>query len=452
MRSLIVVVLFASCGSGRYAGDARRITDAALVDDGAYRRLTHLCDRIGSRLSGSASLERAVAWAQAELTADGQEAVRAEPVKVPRWVRGPASARMVAPLDVAMPVMALGGSSSTPPGGLRREVVVVSSLAELEQRKAEVRGRIVLFNRPMTGSSGYGDAATVRWEGPPAAALLGADAALVRSATSRSLRSPHTGNSGFKKDTPTIPAVAITTEDAERIIRFVSAGERVEIELNVEAHLEADADSANVIAELRGRERPEEIVLIGAHLDSWDVGQGAHDDGTGVVTVMQTLKLLRDLGLRPRRTIRVVLFTNEENGLAGAKAYAADHAAELPHHVAAIEMDLGAFEPRGFSLELAEGASPDAMLARLEEIAPLLTRAGATRMEAGNAGSDVGKLIEAGVPAMHLDGDATLYFDYHHTEADTLDKVSIHHLRANLAALAVMAYVLAEMPERLDGR
>jgi Zn-dependent M28 family amino/carboxypeptidase len=272
---------------------------------------------------------------------------------------------------------------------------------------------------------------------------------LVRSITTHSLDTPHTGSMGYDKDAPKIPAASITVEDAELVDRLASKG-AVQIRLRLESQMLPDAPSANVIGELRGHERPDEIVVIGAHLDSWDVGQGAHDDGAGVVAMMQALATLKRLNLTPRRTIRVVLFTHEENGLRGAKAYAKDHEAELANHVAALEADMGGFAPTGFGISHQD---PDAAARgrdRLADIAMLLHSLGATKVNLGGGGADISPMKSAGVPQISLDVDNRTYFDYHHTTADTLDKVKPQDLADMAAAAAVFAYVVADLPERLD--
>jgi carboxypeptidase Q len=434
--------------------------EPAAVEEG-YARLAHLTDRIGHRLSGSKALDQAIAWAAQVMGEDGH-AVRLQKVMVPHWVRGAESARLVAPVERELAILGLGGTVATPRGGLTAPVVVVTSWEDLEAKQEQVRGKIVLYDVPMPAwseehGSGYGQVVAYRWAGPARAAALGAVGVLVRSVTARSLRTPHTGSMNAEA-TPRIPAAAVSVEDAELIHRLARAGETVRVKLVLSARTLPDAPSANVIGELPGRELPHEVVVIGAHIDSWDVGQGAHDDGAGCVAVMQALTVLRRLGLAPRRTIRVVLYTNEENGLRGARAYAEAHQAELADHVMALEMDGGAFAPRGFTVDAgrrgAEAAADDprrdAMLARVAEVASLLAPIDATRAVPGHAGADIDPLARAGVPALGLWTDGRSYFDYHHTEADTLDKVDPAALADDVAAIAVMAYVVADMPGRLD--
>ena len=333
-----------------------------------------------------------------------------------------------------------------PPEGVTAEVAVVSTFEELAALGAGARGKIVLFDHAMRAGeppgASYGHALPFRREGASRAAKLGAVAVLVRSLTARSLGAPHTGAMKYADDgSPRIPAAALSVEDAELVARLARLGPvRIHLALGAETH--PNAPSANVIAELRGRERPDEVVVISAHLDSWDVGQGAQDDGAGCAIVMESLATLRRLGLRPRRTIRVVLYTNEENGGAGANGYAAAHAAELPRHVAAFEVDSGAGAPRGFSTDGPQPWAGDA-----KKLANLLAPIGATAIIPSFPGEDIMKLKPAGVPLLGLSVDNQHYFDVHHSVADTLDKIDPANLRRDVAALATMAFVVADRPE-----
>jgi Zn-dependent M28 family amino/carboxypeptidase len=419
--------------------------------NGAHDKLAFLTDRIGHRIAGSKQLEQAVSWAEKTMTAEGHEAVRAEKAMVGYWERGAFSLEIVTPASQKLSGTALGLSPGTSKNGVTAEVVVVDSFAALEALgPAKIKGKIVLFNHVMPpfsteAGSGYGEASNYRVNGPAAAAKLGALAALTRSATARSLRSPHTGMTKFEDGQPRIPAAAVTTEDADLLARLAAQGP-VSLKLVLGATDHGKVASANVVGELRGREKPGEIVLLGAHLDSWDVGQGAQDDGAGCVIMMEALSILRRDGLRPRRTIRVVLFTNEEHGLDGARAYAKDHADELSSHVAAIESDGGSFEPVGLTYE---GKREDPVYARLADLVMLLAPLGATTVRTGHSGSDLAPLGPAGVPRISHTTNGATYFDIHHTEADTLDKVDPKLLQDNAAMMAVVAYVLAEMPDRL---
>ena len=424
-----------------YQAAAARIIGAALVSDKAYARLSYLTDNIGNRLSGSKSLERAIEWAISEMKKDGLENVRAEKVMVPHWVRGEESLQLTSPSTLKLPMLGLGNSVGTPPEGITAEAVVVRNFEELDALGDRARGKIVVYNAPFTN---YGETVRYRVSGPSRAAQYGAVAALVRSITPRSLQTPHTGGTNYDETQPKIPAAAITIEAAELLQRMQSRGDHAVLQLKMEAKFLPDAESANVIAEIKGTERPEEVVLIGGHFDSWDVGQGAHDDGGGCIVSWETVRLLKELGLRPRRTIRAVLYTNEENGLRGGNGYRDAHRAELTKHVLAIESDSGIYQPEGFGL--AETASLQAR-SNMQEITKLLAGIRATRIGATGGGADIGPIMREGVIGAHLDVEGSRYFDIHHTQADTLDKIDPRDLALCVATLAVMAYTVADMPQ-----
>jgi hypothetical protein len=434
---------------GRYRPAANQIIDAALADDGAWKKLAHLCDRIGARPSGSAALKQAAVWAKSALEADGQENVHLEEVKVPHWERGAEKATLLHPVARNLSLIGLGGTVPTPRNGITAEVVVAPTFEALEALGDKVKGKIVLFSFrlepvPPGKFPDYGTGVAFRGNGPSRAAKLGAAAVLIRSLATRSLRTPHTGALRYDPKLPKIPAAALATEDADLLVRLAEAGDKVTVHLELASRVLPEATDANVLAELRGRERPEEIVLVGAHLDSWDVGQGAHDDGAGVAMAMQALAVLRKLHLVPRRTIRLVLFTNEEVAGRGAEGYAARHREEVSRHVAALETDTGGGRPVGLSVP---AGKPGVEV--LRQIVALSARVGADRAgDAGHAGADL-RLLE-GVPLLSYDVEASGYWDFHHSQADTLDKVDPTDLRKNVAALAVAAYVLADMPGRLD--
>ncbi|MDQ1592204.1 MAG: hypothetical protein QOG71_2831 [Pyrinomonadaceae bacterium] len=427
-----------------YRERAARIIGAALTSDRAYRRLAHLTDSIGHRLSGSTSLERAIEWALAEMKSDGLDNVRAERVLVPHWVRGAESLELTSPVARELSMLGLGNSVGTPPEGVAAEAVVVRSFDELDALGERVRGKIVVYNVPFTN---YGATVQYRGAGASRAARYGAVAAIVRSVTPTSLQTPHTGAMNYAADQPKIPTAAITIEGAELLQRMYERGERPALRLKMEAKFLPDAESANVVAEIKGSERPDEVVLISGHFDSWDVGQGAHDDGGGCIIAWEAVRLLKELGLRPRRTVRAVLYTNEENGLRGGNAYRDAHRAELAKHVLAIESDSGTYRPEGFGL--AANAAPQ-VRADLQEIAKLLQGIRAGRIAANGGGADIGPITREGVPGASLDVDGTHYFDIHHTRADTLDKIDPQDLALCVAAMAVMAYTVADMPHALN--
>lgn len=430
----------------KYRTAAGRIIGSALTNRRAYDRLAYLTDHIGHRLSGSQSLERAIVWALAEMKRDGLDNVRGEKVMVPHWVRGQESLEMIAPVTVKLDLLGLGNSIGTPPEGITADAVVVRSFDELDAMAERVRGKIVVYNAPFTN---YGENVRYRLSGASRAAKHGALAALVRSVTTVSLQTPHTGAMAYEENVPKIPTAAITIEGAELLQRMHDRGDNPRLRLKMEAKFLPDVESANVVAELRGTEKPEEIVLVSGHLDSWDVGQGAHDDGGGCIVAWEAVRLLKELGLRPRRTIRVVLYTNEENGLRGGTSYRDQHRSELSKHILAIESDSGIYRPLGLGLV---ASAPAQARADLIEIAKLLSGIGADRIAPNGGGADIGPIMREGVIGAGLDVDSSRYFDIHHTHADTLDKISRRDLDLCVATMAVLAYVVADMPNKLGTR
>lgn len=426
-----------------YRAAAARIIGAALTSDRAYSRLAYLTDHIGNRLSGSKNLERAIEWAITEMKRDGLDNVRGEKVMVPHWVRGEESLEVLTPVPRKLQLLGLGNSIATPPEGISAEAVVVRNFAELDRLGDHVRGKIVVYNVPFTN---YGATVAYRVQGASRAARYGAVAALVRSITPVSLQTPHTGAMNYDPNQPKIPVAAVTIEVAEFLQRLNDRGDRPTLRLKMEAKFLPDAESANVIAELKGTEKPDEVVLIGGHFDSWDVGQGAHDDGGGCIVAWEAARLLKELGLRPRRTIRVVLYTNEENGLRGGNAYRDAHRAEISKHVLAIESDSGVYRPEGFGLA---ATAPLQVRANMLEIAKLLSGIGADQIAPSGGGADIGPITREGVVGASLDVDGTHYFDIHHTPADTLDKVNPRELALCVATMAIMAYTVADLPESL---
>jgi hypothetical protein len=438
-----------------YGEAAGRILGAALTDTEGWRKLTHLATVIGPRLSGSPQLERAIDWAVETMQAEGLK-VRKQPVMVPHWVRGDESAEVVAPIRRPLLILGLGNSVGTPSQGVTAPVVVVGSFDELEALGREgIEGKIVLY---AVEWEGYGRTVQFRARGPSRAAEFGAVAALVRSATGRSLYTPHTGSLRYDDEQPKIPAAAVTVEDAAWMRRMAEAGRPVTVHLKMDAQMLPDAQSYNVIAEIEGSERPEEVVVMGGHYDSWDVGQGVHDDGAPTLAAWQALRVIDRLGMRPRRTLRVVLWTNEENGLRGGREY---HAAlseeEVGRHVAAIEMDGGCERPVGFGFGM-DGIDPEAdppneayeaAFAKLRQIGRLLEAIDASEVRRGGGGADIGPMMRAGVPGLGIRTVGEHYFDWHHTHADTLDKVDPQNFRRAIALLGVTGFVLADMPERL---
>ncbi len=424
-----------------YREPADRLVSESMRDGFAWHRLATLTDSIGHRLSGSPGLDRAIAWAVAEMKRDGLENVHTEPVMVPRWVRGRESAEIVLPARHAIAMLGLGDSIGTPNEGLEADVLVVKSFEELEANRTRAAGRIVVVNVPYTG---YQETRPVRTGGAARAASYGAVAVLVRSIGPSGLRLPHTGRVAYVDGIRKIPAAAIASEDADRLQRMADRGERIVVRLHMDAHFERDVESANVVGELRGREWPDEVVVVGGHLDSWDVGAGASDDGGGCIATWEALRLMKKLGLRPRRTVRVVLWTNEENGTRGGLAYRDAHSRELSKHVMMLEADSGLFTPTSFGYT----GSPQGM-ETVQAIASLLSGIGVGRVWPGGGGADIDPSVEAGgIPSMSYNGTG-MYFMIHHTQADTVDKIDPADVSRAAAAIAVMTYVVADLPTRL---
>jgi carboxypeptidase Q len=432
-----------------------QIRDAALQDDYAYRELEHLTDSIGPRPTGSPQADAAVHYVADELRKLGLE-VHLEPVTVTRFLRGNDSAELVEyPGQVAgttqkIYITALYGNAPTPEGGITGEVIVAHDFDELKALEREkVAGKIVLWDvhydsrKAAAGRAGpaYGEAVRYRGVGARAAADLGAIASVVRSAGDGEFRLPHTG---WSTDAH-IPAAAVSAEDADLIARLAAHGP-VRLHLSLPTHLGPEVQSYNVVADLKGSEHPEQVVIVSGHLDSWDLGTGAIDDGAGVVMAMETAELIQRLRLHPKRTIRVVAWMNEEMGATGRDVYAKDHAAELGNHVAAMESDLGAEHPLGFHAKISEAAQT-----QLLPVQNVLSKFGANLLERvpDSPETDIEPLADKGVPVLGIWQNGLTYFKYHHTPADTLDKVVPEELRENAACMAVMGYALATMTEPL---
>lgn len=444
--------------SPQLLSELKQIQEAALGSDYAYRQVAHLTENIGPRLTGSAQAQKAVEYVADEMRRLGLE-VKLEKLMVPHWVRGLETGELVefpgqAPQTTQKIVLcALGGSIATPAEGLTAEVVVVNDFNELQALGREkVMGKIVLFNakfdRQMAaegfGGEAYGQAVAYRGGGPSAASRLGAVAALVRSAGGSQNRLAHTGSTRYAKDAPEIPAAAVSFEDAELISHLVKDG-TVRLHLTLTPRRLPDVVSYNVIADLKGSEHPEQIVIVSGHLDSWDLGTGAIDDAAGVAVAMQTAQILKQLNLRPKRTIRVIAWMNEENGLVGGRTYAQDNQNEIVNHFAAIESDRGAGHPLGFEAKVNEGVLP--MLAPVSEV--LRSQGAGLIRRTEDTEADISPIAAQGVPAFGLWQDTRTYFNYHHTAADTLDKIIPRELAENAAEMAVLAYALANLPQPL---
>ncbi len=431
------------------------LRDAALSDDYAYRQLAHLTENIGPRPVGSPQSAAAENYVADELRKLGLD-VDLEDVKVPQWIRGEETAQLVeypgqVPNTTQKIVLtALGGNIPTPPGGLTAEVVVVNSFDELKALGREkVAGKVVLFNTYFDkrkseanhAFDAYEEDVAYRWEGAQHAAALGAVASLVRSVGDADFRLPHTGTSKAAG----IPAAAVTAEDATLIADLAAQG-KVRIHLVLTSQRGPEVVCHNVVADLKGSEHPEQVVLVSGHLDSWDLGTGAIDDGAGVVAAMQVVQLVRKLHLHPKRTLRVVAWTNEEDGARGRDAYAAAHQSEFANHVAVFESDSGPFHPSGFVAKISL-ATKTWLQVPQDVLAPL----GANLIDvvSDSPETDIEPMAKAGVPAFGLMVDSRPYFHYHHTAADTLDKVPPRDLQEDAAAMTVMAYAIANLPQPL---
>jgi len=429
-----------------YESTARDIVARGLVSCKAYEFLRELTTNVGARLSGSPQAAKAVEWGKNKMEDLGFDHVHLEPVMVPHWVRGPVEeAAIILPdaKEIPITICALGGSIGTGREGLSAEVIEVKSFDELKTMRDDAKGKIVFFNRPFDRTKfstfeAYGGAVDQRGQGAMEASKVGGVAALVRSMTSRLDDVPHTGAMRYADTIPKIPAVAVSTVGANLLDSLLKHADRLKIRLRLSCETLPDVESANVVGELEGSEKPSEVIVIGGHLDSWDKGQGAHDDGAGITETIEALRLLKDLGLRPKRTIRAVLFMNEENGLAGGKAYAAkDRPGEK--HIAAIETDAGGFSPRGFGVQ-----ADSAVVEKIARWSYLLRPIDADHIQKGGGGADISELGKKGVPQIGLRPEGQRYFDYHHSDNDTIDKVNERELELGAIALAILAYALAQ--------
>ncbi|HEY4303567.1 MAG TPA: M20/M25/M40 family metallo-hydrolase [Gemmatimonadaceae bacterium] len=448
LRSALVLLaaatsLGAQTVTDRQRADANRLIDAALADSSAYDRLARLTDTFGPRFSGSKSLEDAIDWILAQMKSDGLANVRGEPAMVPHWVRGEESAMLVSPRATALHMIGLGNSVGTSAAGITAPVLVVGSFDELTKRAAEAKGKIVLFDHPFPadkpGLDGYREANVYRGGSPAAAAKVGAVGVLIRSISSFSIQNPHTGSTRYDSTLTKLPAAALSIEDAEMLHRMQNRGDKLVVTLKMGARMLPDAPSRNVVAELRGSEKPDEIVVLGGHIDSWDVGQGAMDDGGCSVAAWQAVKLMQQLGLKPKRTVRVVLWTNEENGGRGGRAYRDAHTAELTKHSVAMECDNGVFRPYGVRFQ-----GTPAGMAFMKQLATVLSRIGADRVRDGDAEADVGPILQQGVPGLALDVDDTKYFWYHHSSGDMMTMIDRNDFAKCVATMAVLAYLVAD--------
>jgi len=444
--------------SSQTLAELKRLQQAALRSDYAYKQVAHLANNIGPRLSGSSQAAKSIEYVASELKAIGCE-VQLERVMVSHWVRGEETAELVQFPGQAenttqkIVLCALGGSVPTPTEGIEAEVIAVRNFDELKSLpRNKVAGKIVLFNCPFDkqmaaegrGGEAYDQAVVYRADGPSAAARQSAVACLIRSVGDADYRLPHTGQTDYANDAPKIPAGAVTAEDADLIADLVRQGP-VKMKLVLTPQTLPDVESANVIADIKGSEHPEQVIIVSGHLDSWDLGTSAIDDGAGIAVSMEVANLIQKLHLKPKRTIRVIAWMNEENGSAGSKQYAKDHEKEISSHFAAMETDEGAGHPLGINIkgraEVKKMFTP---------VAAILQESGAGMLNlVEHCGADIESLEKAGVPAFSPIQDSRFYFNYHHTAADTLDKIVPKELAENSAVVAVVAYALANIEQPL---
>ncbi len=427
-----------------YGSQAQEIIDHALSNEQAFDRLTTFVDTYPHRLSGSEMLEESIDWILATMQKNANlDSIYTQTVMVPHWVRGQESATLTAPYSLNLPMLGLGGSIATAESGIEAEVLVVKSFDDLRNKGEKAKGKIIVYNVPFTT---YGETVQYRMEGAIAAARQGAVASLIRSVAPYSMKTPHTGTSNYDENIKKIPHAAITLEHAMLLQRMQDRGIQPQINLKMDAQTLPDKESRNIIAEIKGSQYPEEIVVIGGHIDAWDVGQGAMDDAGGCFAAWEALRLLKKLGYQPKRTIRLVMWTNEENGLRGATEYRdmVIENGEIGNHVLAIESDSGVFDPQGFGF-----SGTDEAFEIIQEIGMLLRPINAENITRGGGGADIGPIMQEGVPGMGLRVDSSRYFWYHHSAADTIDKLTPEEYNECIAALAVMAYVAADMDTAL---
>jgi carboxypeptidase Q len=423
----------------------RAIADEILVNGKAYENLRTLTKQVGARLSGSAGMYKAEAWGKKTLEAVGAGTVWLQECKVPHWTRGGKDeAKATAnSQNLNLDILALGNSVGTGAKGVKAPVILINSFDELEQRKEEVKGKIVFYNYKFNNKlvktfEAYGDAVKYRGQGPSRAARYGALAVLVRTMSNAADNNPHTGGTNYNDSFPKIPAAAVGLMDADKLAALITANKKVEVYLKTMALMLPDTVGHNVIAEWKGSEFPNEIITIGGHLDSWDPAEGAHDDGAGCVQSIEVLRTLKAIGYKPKRTIRIVLFANEENGLRGGTKYAEEAKAKGEQHYFALESDEGGFTPRGFSLTASEQ-----QLAKARTWAPLFTPYGVFEWEMGGGGSDIGPLNRTfKTPLAGFTPDSQRYFDIHHARSDVFEAVNKRELELGAVNMTALIYLV----------
>ncbi len=441
--ALLVVTILAAQPTHQAIAD--QITRKGLEDLYAFEMLKELT-QFGHRFSGTPGCDSAVQWAEKKLKEIGADSVWLQPVLVPRWVRGTPEKAIatVGKQKIDLSVCALGGSVATPKNGITGEVIEVKSLMEAKQLGERAKGKIIFYNRPFDRTKvnpfeAYGGAVDQRGRGAIEAAKVGAVAVLIRSMTNALYKVPHTGAMRYADTVAKIPAAAISTMDADMLSEELQKGNIVSVTLTMDCKTLPEGQAYSVIGEIRGTEYPNEIVLIGGHLDSWDKGTGAHDDGSGVVQCIDVLRLMKELKLKPKRTVRCVLFANEENGLRGARTYAKNIDTTKEKHIAAIESDAGGFSPRGFGVE-----TDSVRFLKVVSFAPLLESIGADRIRIGGSGADISVLEKFGTVLIGLSPDPQRYFDYHHTDIDTIDKVHPRELQLGAIAVAILTWAIVQ--------
>ena len=452
MKGIVIVLMvlatsvFAGEPGTEYKNLILKMSSDGLSSLGAFRTLKGVT-AAGPRLSGSENSAVARAWMQQALVESGCDSVWTESVMVPHWVRGHVERARVAASGkkpFALSICALGGSCGTASKGITAEVIEVRSLDEAKALGATARGKIIFYNRPMdptkfSPGEAYGGAVDQRGNGANIASKLGAVGALVRSMTMSTDDVPHTGSTHFDDSTRPIPVAAVGIESADKLSALLHASQHVRVSMRLDCVTLPDAESANVIGEIRGSEFPHDIILLGAHTDSWDKGVGAHDDAAGCAHVIEALRLLKHAGVHPKRTIRAVLYINEENGLKGGIAYAAAPQRISERHIAAIETDAGGFSPRGF------GVSTDSLsFEKIKSWSSFFESIGADRIRKGGGGADISPLRDKCKAMLGLSVDGQRYFDYHHSANDTVDKVNPRELELGAIAIAEIADLLAQ--------
>ncbi|XP_031985828.1 carboxypeptidase Q [Corvus moneduloides] len=427
-----------------YTNIAKAIIDLAVhgkAQNRSYERLAVFADTIGPRLSGSKNLEAAIKYMFSALQKDGLENVHLEPVKVPHWERGEEFAVMLEPRNHSIAILGLGNSIATPPEGITAEVIVVASFDELHKRAQEAKGKIVVYNEPFIS---YGETVQYRLQGAVEAAKVGAVASLIRSIASFSIHSPHTGGQSYQPDVPQIPTACVSVEDAEMMSRMSLRGTKIVVHLKMCAKTYPDSPSFNTVAEIVGSKYPEQVVLVSGHLDSWDVGQGAMDDGGGAFISWEALSLIKDLGLRPKRTLRLVLWTGEEQGGIGAKQYYQLHKENISNFDIVMESDEGTFQPSGLGFSGSAEARDI-----VKEIMTLLQPINVTDVYDNADGTDISYWMRDGVPGASLHNDINKYFWFHHSQGDTMTVQDPNQMNLCAAVWTVVSYVIADMEEML---